>query len=84
MQETGVKLVGKSSIKAALDIDWSEPTEKYSAINTVLSDVDRLKQWLDIQPDNIKEHKELKEKSIIVRNGDGAEYRTRSKWWQLY
>ena len=64
--ETGVKLVGKSSIKAALDIDWSEPTEKYSAINTVLSDVDRLKQWLDIQPDNIKEHKELKESLLLL------------------
>ena len=27
--ETGVTLIGKSSIKTALDIDWSDPNEKH-------------------------------------------------------
>jgi hypothetical protein len=59
--ETGLKLVGKSSIKAALDIDWSEPNEKYNAINTLLSDVERLQQWLGEQPDSLKKDKAFKE-----------------------
>ncbi len=64
--ETGVKLVGKSSIKAALDIDWSASNEKHDAINTLLLDVRLLQQWLAIQPDNIKEHKELKECLLLL------------------
>ena len=64
--ETGIKLVGKSSIKAALDIDWSDPNEKHNAINTLLLDVELLKQWLDAQPETIKEHKALKECLLLL------------------
>lgn len=59
--EAGTQLVGKSSIKAALDIDWSEPTEKREAINTLMKDVDALRQWLATQPTGVTEHKSLKE-----------------------
>lgn len=61
IKEAGTKLIGKSSIKAALDIDWSEPQEKDNAINTLLNDVVAIRQWLKIQPTTVTEHKELKE-----------------------
>ncbi|WDE04471.1 IS1182 family transposase [Thalassomonas viridans] len=64
--QTRVKLIGKSSIKAALDIDWSDPNEKYEAINTLLLDVERLQQWLEAQPNDIREHKALKECLLLL------------------
>lgn len=59
--QTGLKLIGKSSVKAALDIDWSDTNEKQQAINTLLADVDALKTWLKAESDNVREHKTLKE-----------------------
>ena len=64
--ETGLKLVGKSSLKAALDIDCSEPNEKHNAINTLLSDVERLQLWLSEQPEYLKEDKTLKESLSLL------------------
>lgn len=61
IKEAGTRLIGKSSIKAALDIDWSEPAEKRNAINTLLDDVDAIRQWLERQPPGVTEHTELKE-----------------------
>jgi hypothetical protein len=61
IKETGTVLIGKSSIKAALDIDWSAPEEKHNAINTLLKDVAAIRQWLKNQPASVTEHKELKE-----------------------
>lgn len=58
--EAGTQLLGKSSIKAALDIDWSLAAEKQNAINTLLKDVTQLQQWLSTQPSTVTEHKELK------------------------
>ena len=57
--EAGTQLVGKSSIKAALDIDWSVAAEKQNAINTLLKDVLQLQQWLSAQAPSVSEHKEL-------------------------
>ena len=64
--ETVAKLIGKSSVKAALDIDWSDPAEKYNAINTLLLDVSAIQQWIKKQPNYIKEHKELKESLSLL------------------
>jgi hypothetical protein len=61
IQETGAKLIGKNSIKATLDIDWSEPAEKHNAINTLLLDVTAIQQWIEKQQKYVTEHKELKE-----------------------
>ncbi len=64
--ETGAKLIGGSSIKAALDIDWSEPAEKHNAINTLLLDVTAIQQWIEKQPSYVTEHKELKESLSLL------------------
>ena len=61
-----IKLLGKTSIKAALDIDWSEPSEKHQAINTLMSDVTQLKSWLETQGEAFKTHAELKESLSLL------------------
>lgn len=42
----GVPILADKSIKAALDIEWSDPTQKSSAIVTLVAALDRLEVWL--------------------------------------
>src|SRR5690606_29591969 len=46
-RRSGVKLLGKSSIKAALDIDWNQPTEQKDALERLLADVSALRSWVE-------------------------------------
>jgi hypothetical protein len=46
LRDAGVTLVGASSLKAALDIDWSDPAAQTAALARLLGDVDRLEQWV--------------------------------------
>lgn len=46
-RRSGVKLLGKSSIKAALDIDWDQPTEQKDALERLLADVRSLRSWVE-------------------------------------
>jgi hypothetical protein len=50
MAEAGLVLVGHSSLKAALDLDWGERTARASALRAVLEEVERWKSWLEQQP----------------------------------
>lgn len=45
-----LELVGQSSLKAALDLDWGAPTARESALRLVLAEVERWKSWLEQQP----------------------------------
>src|SRR6266849_5716010 len=49
MAEAGLELVGQSSLKAALDLDWGAPTARASALRLVLAEVERWKNWLEQQ-----------------------------------
>jgi len=49
MEEAGLELVGQSSLKAALDLDWGAPTARASALRLVLEEVERWKSWLEQQ-----------------------------------
>jgi hypothetical protein len=42
-------LVGQSSLKAALDLDWGEPTAREHALRLVLAEVARGQSWLEQQ-----------------------------------
>jgi len=42
----GVPLLADRSIKAALDLEWSDPAQKSSAIVTLVAALDRLDAWL--------------------------------------
>ena len=45
--EAGLVLVGHSSLKAALDLDWGQPKARAQALRLVLEEVDRWKKWLE-------------------------------------
>jgi hypothetical protein len=49
MADAGLELVGQSSLKAALDLDWGAPTARASALRLVLAEVERWKNWLEQQ-----------------------------------
>lgn len=45
-REAGCPLLLASSIKAALDLDWSDPDEKATAIPTLIEQLTSLEQWV--------------------------------------
>jgi hypothetical protein len=45
-REAGCPLLAASSVKAALDLDWSDPDEKATAIPTLIEQLTSLEQWL--------------------------------------
>ena len=49
MADAGLKLVGQSSLKAALDLDWGAPPARASALRLILEEVERWKSWLEQQ-----------------------------------
>ena len=49
LREAGLTLVGASSLKAALDIDWQDPIAQAEALARLLAEVDRLEQWVATQ-----------------------------------
>jgi len=67
IREAGAKFIGSSSIKAALDIDWSDFSQKQNAINQLMSDVEAIKRWLGNQPTHITEHKILQESLSLLQ-----------------
>jgi hypothetical protein len=53
-REAGCPLLVASSVKAALDLDWSDPTEKATAIPTLIEQLTSLEQWLTVRlPDEV-------------------------------
>ena len=48
--EAGVTLVDRSSLKAALDIDWDDPDAQAAALERLLGEVDRVERWVAAQP----------------------------------
>ena len=66
IREAGTQLIGASSIKAALDIDWSDSKQKRNAINTLLQDVKAVQEWLNVQPSYVTENKALKESLSLL------------------
>src|SRR5262245_50694124 len=48
--EAGLTLVDRSSLKAALDIDWDDPAAQAAALAQLLNEVDRLERWVAAQP----------------------------------
>ena len=41
-----LELLGKSSLKAALDIDWDDREEQHRALQTLIAEVEKLRSWL--------------------------------------
>ncbi len=49
--EAGASLVGGSSLKAALDLNWDDPTERDQALGLVLGALSTVERWLDGKPE---------------------------------
>jgi hypothetical protein len=49
VEDAGLTLVGHSSLKAALDLDWGEPSARERALGLVLEEVARWQRWLEQQ-----------------------------------
>src|SRR4029453_13850257 len=48
--EAGLTLVNRSSLKAALDIEWDDPAAQVAALQRLLSEVERMERWVTAQP----------------------------------
>jgi len=46
IEEAGLSLLGTTSVKAALDIDWTAPTEQENALSLLLREVEALETWV--------------------------------------
>src|SRR5215813_5956781 len=46
-EEADLVLVGHSSLKAALDLDWGQPKAREQALRLVLEEIERWKRWLE-------------------------------------
>jgi hypothetical protein len=59
--EAGLGLVGHSSLKAALDLDWGQPQAREQALRLVLGEVERWQTWLE-------QHQRLVEDGPLLRD----------------
>jgi hypothetical protein len=59
--DAGLTLLGRSSLKAALDLDWGEPRARAHALGLVLDEVARWQRWLDQQHTRAVQEPPLKE-----------------------
>jgi hypothetical protein len=48
--EVGAPLISGSSLKAALDVDWDEPTARQQALTSILEALNAVDHWLTTQP----------------------------------
>lgn len=48
-EDAGLTLLGHSSLKAALDLDWGAPSARERALGLVLEEVGRWQRWLEQQ-----------------------------------
>ena len=66
MKDAGLVLVGQSSVKAALDIDWDDDAAKHEALQRLLAEVQRLRAWVDHNLADAKEQPLLKEALALL------------------
>ena len=45
--EAGIPLLLEPSIKAGLDVEWSDPAQKAEALNTLVAQLDTLQRWIE-------------------------------------
>jgi hypothetical protein len=48
--EAGAEIVGGPSLKAVLDLNWDDPTERTMALGQVLRTLTTVEAWLEEQP----------------------------------
>jgi len=63
-QEAGAEIVANSSLKAALDLDWDDPSAKAQALTTILQALNQVEAWIVEQSHLNESTTELVEKSL--------------------
>lgn len=66
-QQSGVKLLGQSSIKAALDVDWDDKAQQQHALERLLEDVATLRSWVAENLGRMEKEPPLKEALDILQ-----------------
>ena len=66
LEEAGLVLVGHSSLKAALDLDWGQPQAREQALRLVLAEVERWKTWLEQHPRLVEEVSPLQDVMAMI------------------
>jgi hypothetical protein len=61
VEDARLRLVGHSSLKAALDLDWGEPSARERALSLVLEEVTQWQRWLEQQQTLTAQEPPLKE-----------------------
>ena len=61
LEEASLVLVGHSSLKAALDLDWGQPKAREQALHLVLEEVDRWQKWVEQHQRLVEEAPPLKD-----------------------
>lgn len=65
--EVGLTLLGQSSLKAALDIDWDDEQEQRAALQTLLAEVSKLRAWLSERLEGQLDEAPLKEALALLQ-----------------
>ena len=60
-QSAKLELLGQSSLKAALDIDWDDRDEQHRALQLLIAEVERLRGWLHAKLEARLDESPLKE-----------------------
>jgi hypothetical protein len=63
-QQAGAEIVAKSSLKAALDLDWDDPSAREQALTTILQALNQVETWVEEQSYQERATTELVEKSL--------------------
>ena len=50
-QQAGTRLLDGSSLKAALDLDWDDPSAREQAVRLVLDDLRAVEDWVETHPE---------------------------------
>jgi hypothetical protein len=66
-ESAGAPLLVGSSIKAELDIEWSDPAQKAAAIGTLVEQLDRLERWIARELGEVADEPSLAESLATLR-----------------
>jgi len=66
-REAGIPLLMESSVKKALDLDWSDPAEKADAVPMLIEQLTRLELWVSVRLPEEMKRPPLKEQVDTLR-----------------
>lgn len=58
-RQAKLELLGEKSLKAELDIDWDDPKAKAAALQRLLEDVQRIREWVNEKLKSTEAHPQL-------------------------